>query len=92
MVVHKPTYKKWWFDFQGKDHTHRKCEQPYNVFRLKNKPAKTSPLFFLKVGLFLVAVVFLLCGFSTSINALNHGLVDFDGVTWQRKFWRGKFV
>lgn len=33
-----------------------------------------------EVGLFLVAVVFLLCGFSTSINALNHSLVDFDGV------------
>lgn len=42
-----------------------------------------------EVGLFLVAVVFLLCGFSTSINALNHSLVDFDGVHhWMRALFQ----
>ena len=33
----------------------------------------------IKVALFLMALVFLLVAFATSISALNHHLVDFDG-------------
>ena len=42
-----------------------------------------------QVGLFLVAMVFLLFAFATSISALNHHLVDFDGVhIWLRSLFQ----
>ena len=58
----------------------RQTSSPKKLRKPQKKQTKTSPSSSEQVGLFLVAVVFLLCGFSTSINALNHSLVDFDGV------------
>lgn len=42
-----------------------------------------------EVGLFLLAMFFLLLAFSTSISALNHHLVAFDGVpVWMRSLFQ----
>lgn len=42
-----------------------------------------------EVGLFLLAMLFLLLAFSTSISALNHHLVEFDGVPeWIRALFQ----
>lgn len=42
-----------------------------------------------EVGLFLLAMCFLLLAFSTSISALNHHLVAFDGVpVWMRSLFQ----